>query len=74
MQVKISTLLLGQRFSFFQGGTVYEIIDRQHTNIEVQAVRWIHDQSYTGWEYYTPITIIDFILPGNPAHLPVIIQ
>lgn len=66
MKARISTLLLGQRFSFFEGGTVYEIIRKD--NIDMQVRGW------DGEQYTTDPLEIDFTEMGNPAHLPVIIQ
>lgn len=66
MKVGISTLLLGQRFSFHEGGTVYEIIRKD--NIDMQVRGW------DGEQYTTDPLEIDFTERRNPAHLPVIIQ
>lgn len=68
MKVGISTLLLGQRFSFFQGGAVYEIVNKDNIDMHVQVL------DVQSQQYITPVLEIDFTEPGNPAHLPVIIQ
>lgn len=66
MKASISTLLLGQRFSFFQGGTVYEIVSKDNLDMLVRG--------WDGEQYTTDPLGIDFTELSNPAWLPVIIQ
>jgi hypothetical protein len=68
MKQKISTLQLGQRFGFFEGGTVYQIILKDTIDMRVRGYDPSTDQ-YIGDPFN-----IDFTERGNPAHLPVFIK